>query len=188
MAAAQHFGVGVIELLFGYFPPNPLLLLAGTMEAGVGVATAVLTWMDPVIPALGMPASVYLPMLGQAMAISGLVGCGLGFLGGGLRGGIRNGMVAAVASCTAVTVGSAAKVAGWMAAPFIGPLAGFGALLIARALLGSGKLKPPVVNYEFTAPLPSPMLLRPQLVPALSLPMHPIGRLEGECLILNRSN
>ena len=189
MAAAQYLGIGVIEILFGCFPPNPVLLLAGAMEVGVGVATAVRAWLDPVIPALGMPASVFLPMLGQAMAISGLIGCGLGCLASGnLASGIRNGVSAAAASGTAVTAGTAAKAAGWLAAPFIGPLAGIGAFLLTRALLGLVDLDRPVVNYEFTAPLPSPRLMQPRLIPVLGLPPQPVGRMDGNRLVLHGFN
>jgi hypothetical protein len=170
-AAAMHLGAAALDIAFGCYPPNPLLLLAGAMETGVSAATAWRAWVDPVISSLGMPKSVFLPLLGKSMALSTLMGGAGGFVFGGMAGGISGGLAGGVAGAAAVTVKTMATAAHLGAAPLLGPLAGIGAFMMTRALL-----------QELASPEPArvdwlPHSEAPRIITAYALPAFPIARL-----------
>ena len=74
LAAGTHFGLGVLNCLFGLYPPNILLLTAGAAEIGVGITTAYRTIVDPILPMVGVPGSIFFPALGRSVALGALIG------------------------------------------------------------------------------------------------------------------
>jgi len=177
-SAAMHLGAAALDIAFGCYPPNPLLLLAGAMETGVSAATAWRAWVDPVIPRLGMPKSVFLPLLGKSVALSALTGGAGGLAFGGVAGGITGGVAGGAAGAAAAAVKSMATAAHLGATPLLGPLAGIGAFLVTRAMLQS-LATAETTEVEWANPVP---LEAPAIVPAYSLASRPVARLAGRAI------
>lgn len=137
LAAGMHFGFGALNTVFGLYPPNLLLLSAGAAEFGVGIATAYRTIVDPILPAIGVPASVFLPALGQSVALATLVGaCASIFTGSSWSDVPKTMAASASASAVSTSVLFAASANGFLG-PFLGPAAGIATFILARKMLDS---------------------------------------------------
>ena len=183
-AAGTHAAIGALSLATGCYPPNPLLLLAGTGELGVAALTAWRSWCDPALPVIGLPRSVYLPLLGHALWTSGLIGGALGTVfSGDLGDGFKSGAAAACGAGASLTVGAIAKAAGWAAGPLPSLIAGQVAYTavqkVLTALTGPSR-DPGVLPPQVLAALARTGKRRAEsrVIPALALLDRPIFRLE----------
>ena len=186
-ASGLHLAMGMLDCALGCYPPNPLLLVAGAAELGVGTVTAVRAWTDPLLPALGMPQSVFLPLLGQAMGLAGAFAFGCGaMLTGSLAGGVRQGVCASMAAGASVTVSTLAKVAAIPFAPLAGPAAGFLLYRLARHLLDPASSAPEPPRYQsFEEIAATPGFTEPRILPALVPARRAFGRIENSRLWLH---
>ncbi len=188
MAAGTHFTLGALELGFGLFPPNAFLLLAGAAEMGVAAVTAYRAIVDPVLPVVGVPASLYFPALGQAVLLAALVGACVGYFTGAPGRQIARTMgCAAAASGVATTTAFAVKGGGFLA-PFMGPLAGIATFLLANKLLNSFGDGGGRVAYREYEPPRYPAAFR--MGSAIACPRvarRPIGMLRGDRLLMDPS-
>lgn len=204
LATGLHFGFGCLDVAFGLFPSNALLLGAGLGEFGVAAATAWRTLVDPALPVVGVPASVFLPALGGAVGLAAV----LGACSGWLRGGPEEAGKCAVAGGAAAAAGTAASYASAMAGcflgPFAGPLAGIATYLLAKKALdhlfpgtvrrksvrepapwerdgrtafGGDWFKPDAVRY----------FQEPRIIPLPRLPDEPIGKLREDRLLFDEA-
>lgn len=191
-AAGLHFGLGCLETAFGLFPPNFLALTAGACEFVVSAVTAWRTIVDPVIPALGVPGSVFFPALGHAVALAGILGaCGCLLAGKSIPDAaksVASGMAAAAAGRTAAF---AAAAAGGFLGPFAGPLAGFATYFLAKKTLDflfpSAPARAPFSYRELPPGALPDVFSLPRALPLVHLPREPIGRLSGDRLLLDES-
>jgi hypothetical protein len=192
LAAGAHFAFGVLDLVFGVYPPNILMLTAGIGEIGVGSITAYRAWVDPVISMLGAPASVFLPALGHSIALSAVVAsCAWLFSGdsfGKLPKLVVPSALAASAGTTTAFMLKAAHLSGFLS-PFIGPLAGITAFVLARKALEFGRPSNIGISYKAAESAPGLTSFHEETaIPLLSLPKKPIGRIEGHSLIFDRDS
>jgi hypothetical protein len=128
-AVAWHGGLGLLDLAFGCFPPNPFILLSSGMELGVAGVTAVRTLIDnPATQTLLQSAMVYFPMWGTSAALAALFGACMGYWSGDDWTKITTG---AGVTFTGSAVGA---LAGHFIAPFVGAAAGFVTGLLLRQI------------------------------------------------------
>jgi len=187
MAAGMHFGFGTLDILFGMYPPNVLLLSAGASELGVGAVTTYRAIIDPVIPALHVPASVFLPALGQAIALTTMVGaCVSVFTGTGWSEVPKTMLESAAASTVSTTVTFMAAGSGFLA-PFLGPLAGITTFLLLKKPVDSlhPQLQLPPIYREYGTSDALRVFSLEQAIPLFGIPREPIGMLKGDLLLLN---
>lgn len=195
LATGMHFGFGVLDTVFGLFPPNPLLLGAGVAEFGVAAATAWRTVVDPVLPVVGVPGSVFLPALGHAVGLSAILGACTGYLRGGWAEAGKCAAAGGAAAAAATGAGYAAAAGGCFLGPFAGPLAGIATFLLAKKALdwlfparaeravpsgpcprdGGGDAESGWDGFARDVPRHFRM---PNVLPLPGLPEQPIGRLE----------
>jgi hypothetical protein len=182
MAAGAHFAFGVLNLGFGMFPPNFLLLSVSAAELGVGALTAYRAFVDPTIDWLGAPLSVFLPALQSSVLLSSIVAGAAALFGNRPLGEIPKSVVpAALAGCSATTAAFIAKAAG-LISPFVGPLAGIATFLLARQAMlllepGDDRLGFTLSRCEFS---PKSMTFA---LPAI--PHESIGLLKETTFLLN---
>ncbi len=187
-ATGAHFLFGALNIGFGMFPPNPLLLVAGGLEMGVASMTAFRTIVDPLIPTLGVPLSVYLPALGQAVALSSVLSICAAFLtGAGWRKMPVLVSSAALAAAAGTTVSFTSAAAGFVS-PFWGPAAGIATYLLARKMWQSLEVESDAINYIPIGTDPSTNLFREEtIVPLFNVPKEPIGSISGDNLLISPS-
>lgn len=196
-ATAWHLGLGALDLIWGCFPPNPLILLSGVAEIGVGITTGVRTLIDTFQPATQSileSASVTFPIWAETAALSALFGACVGYWSGQSYQRIAKGAgIAVVSSATAAAISGA--LTGNFIAPFIGGAAGFATGLLLRKIFlscGENKLaeeiKKPITDY-FASPSyfngPSYFGNDGVVVPIMQMPDEPIGRLKAGELLLD---
>lgn len=206
LASASHFGFGALNILFGLYPPNIFLLSAGTAEIGVGAITAYRAIVDPVIPVLHAPLSVFLPAIGQAIAFSAILGaCVSIFTGKTFADASETLLQCAAAGAVSTTVKFMAAGAGFLS-PFLGPMAGIASLLLLKkafdALHAKKQLPGTYTKYR-TFDLPDHFCEEPTfcteygtldplnifreqcVIPLFGIPRQPIGLLKDDTFILN---
>jgi len=133
-AAGLHFLTGTIDLGFGLFPPNPLLLLASAAEFATGGVTLYRTIVDPILPIVGKPASVFLPARGQSIAVSALIGGCVGLFSGKDWVDVPKNILASTgAACVGTTINFA--LSGSFIGPLLGPIAGAATFFILKKML-----------------------------------------------------
>jgi hypothetical protein len=133
--ALFHTGLGAAQLAFGCFPPNIFILTAGAMQTAVGLTTLYRYIVDPVIPAFGVPGSVFFPAIWQSFAISSVIGAGISALSGGTISQIsKNTLSAGCAGASSKSASFAATASG-MLGPFWGVGAGIATYYIVRNVL-----------------------------------------------------
>lgn len=185
LASGAHFLTGTLELIFGCYPPNILLLTAGASEIAVGAVTAFRAIVDPVIPALHAPMSVFLPALGHSMGLSVLVAaCTSFFTGRDWRDTSKILVASAAASAVSTTVTFMAG--GSSLAPLLGPAAGLVTFLLVRKALGTDNASPPKPIYtEYANFGRSNFFSQSRVIPVVfGPPQDPIGVLKGSTLYL----
>ncbi len=185
-ASGMHFLFGALNIGFGMFPPNPLLLLSGGMEFGVAAMTAYRTVVDPLIPTLGVPMSVYLPALGQAVALAAIISSCVGiFTGTDWRKLPELVTSATAATAVGTTVTFTAKAAGYVA-PFYGPLAGIATYIVMRNLWKQMKIESDEITYFPVGTDRNLQIFRSgAAIPLFQVPNEPIGRIKDGQLLLS---
>ena len=185
-AAGTHFLFGALDLGFGMFPPNPLLMLSGTMELGVAATTAYRALVDPLNPTLGVPMSVYLPALGHAVALAAVISSCVGvFTGAGWERLPELVSSSAVAAGIGTTVNFTAKAAGYVA-PFYGPLAGIASYVLMRSLWKQMSIQSDEIRYDPAGTDPNLRLFRRgSTIPLFQVPKEPIGSLQNGRLLVS---
>ena len=139
LASGLHFTSGVLQTCLGCFPPNLLLLAGGFGELLTGAVTCYRAVVDPVLPLVGLPGSVFFPALQQAVGISALVAACAEFFHSGTA---TKAATAALCSGTAAAVSTTVSLAfvsklGYVAS-FLGPGAGLATYFLLRKLLNAG--------------------------------------------------
>ncbi|MEI8374177.1 MAG: hypothetical protein WCJ35_15240 [Planctomycetota bacterium] len=178
-AAGLHLLYGTADIALGLYPPNALLLLSGATEISVSVTTAYRTLVDPVLPVVNVPASVYFPLLEHSVALGCLFGACAGFwTGQGWEKTTEMALVTGAASAASVSAGLAAAGGGFLA-PFAGPFAGIATALLLRKMLGSNYNNQ--VRYE-TYGTTGNLNLFPRAagIPLFGCPSEPIGRIKND--------
>lgn len=189
LAAGVHFGFGALEFILGMYPPNIFLLTAGASEIGVGIATCYRTIVDPILPALGVPASVFLPALGRSVALASLIGaCASIFTGHSWADVPKTIAASSAASAVSTTVTFAGSANGFIG-PFLGPLAGIATFILLRKMLDMAlpmkKSRP--VYHEIISDGFSNVFRSEAVIPIPGIPKEPIGMISGDCLLFSAS-
>lgn len=187
-AAGMHFLFGALNTGFGMFPPNPLLLLSGGMELAVASVTAYRAVVDPLIPTLGVPMSVYLPALGQAVALAAIISSCVGiFTGAGWKKLPELVTSATAATAVGTTVTFTAKAAGYVA-PFYGPIAGIATYILMRNIWKRLKIESDEIQYLPVGTDPTLRIFRSgAVIPLFQVPQEPIGSLKNGKLLLSET-
>ena len=187
-ASGMNFLFGALNIGFGMFPPNPLLLASGGMDLGVGAVVAYRAAVDPLITTLGVPMSVYLPALGHAVALAAIISSCIGVFSGTDWKKLPE-LVSSSAAATAVgtTVAFTAKAAGYVS-PFSGPLAGIATYIIMKNIWKSLEIKSDEISY-FPVGTDANLNVFKQgaIIPLFQVPKNPIGRLKGGQFLLSES-
>ena len=189
LAAGMHFGFGALDMVFGLFPPNVLLLTAGAGEIGAGIATTYRTIVDPILPLVHVPGSVFLPALGQSIGIAALIGaCVSAFAGSSWKSVPKTALQSASASAVSTTTSFAVAGSGFVA-PFIGPLAGIVTFLIVKKLLDAtfDNTSLPTAYKEFVAWDRLSVFDHEQALAFPGMPKKPIGMLKGETFLIDHA-
>jgi hypothetical protein len=185
-SAFSHLAIGSLEIAFGCYPPNILLLSAGGLEIFAGSATLARAIIDPVVPALGVPYSVFLPALAQSVLFGSIIGGGVRFMLEGsvesLAKGVVAGGSAGAASLTASYVFSGAGII----APFLIPIVGIASYLIANKtldyFLGSGNKE--FITNSLTVEDPFSQNSN-SLIPLTAFSEEPMGKIVDSKLVFN---
>ncbi len=188
LASGFHFGIGTTNIIFGMYPPNIFLLSAGAAEIGVGAMTAYNTIVDPIIPSLGVPSSVFLPSLGSSIALSSLIGACAGIFTGKDWTDVPKNMVEAAASGAVSTTVSFMAAGNGFISPFIGPLSGIATFLLLKKVLDSiiSSSNSENINYqEYGTEENLSIFNQNQALPLFGMPLTPIGMLKNDRLILS---
>lgn len=190
-AAGVNFGFGILDTAVGLFPPNPLLLTAGACEFGVGTVTAYRALVDPLLPVVNTPASVFLPALGKSIAFAGLISaCTSYFTGQSFEESTKSlaaSIVSATTATTATTAAAAAK--SCFLGPFLGPAVGLTTFFIVKKMLDSlgSNPRPDSVVYEEYVNQESFNYFNNSSTMAMPyIPEEPIGMIKGDDLLLNK--
>lgn len=199
LASGTHFLLGALDIGLGMYPPNILLLTAGAMEMGVGAVTLFRTVCDSLVTptvadasigqAVGALAAstspVYLPAIGGSVALGAVLGGAAGWwTGQSWQDVAKSSIVSGSSAAVSVTAGMLAAKAGFLA-PFVGSGAGLATALLMRAALGpSGS--PRLAGYLEYEEIAQPSLFPTAMgFPLFGAPSRPIGRLEGDALVLD---
>jgi hypothetical protein len=199
VAAGTHFLIGAIDIGLGMYPPNILLLTAGLMEMGVAATTLFRTVCDSIASAsaadmtigqsiatlAAATSPVYLPAVGGSVALGAILGGAAGWwTGQSWHEVAKSAAISSASAATSVTVGMLAAKAGFIA-PFLGAGAGLAtALLLRTALSGDGASS--LAGYQEFEDSDCPSLFPAATAfPLFGSPDHPIGRLEGDTLVLD---
>lgn len=187
LAAGMHFGIGSLEILFGLYPPNFFLLTAGASELAVGAVTAYRTIVDPIIPALHVPYSVFLPTLGHAIAFTALLGASVSIFAGKNWEDVSKAMImGAAASAVSTTVTFMAAGSGFIA-PFLGPLAGITTFLLCKKAMDHLQTQHKIYK-EYGTSDSLRIFSNEQAIPLFGIPKEPIGMLKGNKLLLDEKS
>ena len=189
LAAGTYFGLGALDIALGLYPPNFLLLTAGATEIGVGIATTYRTIVDPILPVVGVPASVFLPALGQSVAMGTLIGaCASIFTGDSWTDVPKAVATSASASAVSRFVTFAASANGFLG-PFVGSLAAIATYILMRKMLDAAfpaKESRPVYE-EYIDKENLNVFQQETVLPMPGIAKEPIGMLKGEKLLLNEA-
>ena len=189
LAAGTHFGLGVLNCLFGLYPPNILLLTAGAAEIGVGITTAYRTIVDPILPVVGVPGSIFFPALGRSVALGALIGaCSSIFNGDSWADVSKNVAIGASASAVSRLVTFAASANGFLG-PFVGSVAAIATYILMRKMLDAtfpAKESRPVYE-EYINKENLNVFQHETVLPMPGIAKEPIGMLKGERLLLNEA-
>jgi hypothetical protein len=183
-AAGPHLLFGTMDLCFGMYPPNFLLLLAGTSEIGVAGITAYRALVDPVLPIVHVPGSVYFPLLGHSVLLAGLIGGCAAYWTGASWAETGKTITAATAGVTVSTTFSLAAHGIGFLAPFLGPAAGIATALLVRKMLTTSEPSTFVYSKSVTAKDRSLFPCNPA-IPVFGCPSEPIGCMKGEAFLPN---
>jgi hypothetical protein len=187
MAAGMSLGMGALDIAFGLFPPNFFLLAAGAAQIGVGITTVYRTIVDPILPIVNVPGSVFLPLLGQSILISSLIGACVGYFSGYGWENVPKSIVAASSAATASTLTSLAFAGSGFIGPFLGPVAAIATYLIVHKtwdkVIGNSFDRLDYKEYATNKDLS--YFNKPQAFPILTRPKEPIGMLKGDRLLIN---
>lgn len=183
-----HFLAGVSELAFGLYPPNIFLLTAGFAEFGVSTVSLYRTIVDPIIPMLGVPASVFLPALKRSVALSSIIGASAAvFSGSDWADTAKFSLAAATSSCVSTTVSLATAGKGFIA-PFLGSFSGVASFFLAKKVLdfmfSQGK-KEERLNYFEYKPESESIFSNEYTIPLVGASKAPIGKLLDNKLLLD---
>lgn len=210
-AAGLRFLSGALTLGLGCYPPNPLLIISGIAELGVSANTLYKTIVDPNLPVIGEPMSVFLPKLETAIGLSVLLSATISSIAGKDPEDIGKvsaaAGVAALSNATisaAVKSGSLLSLSNTFIGPFLGPLASVTTFILVKAILDQLILsngKDVVYYQEYCDALMPNYLNQPALgfdqtglqnyfstsnvIPLLGTSSSPIGELQGEKLLLS---
>ena len=186
-AAGIHFLSGSLYLTFGSFPPNILLLTAGVAEIGVSAITAYRTIVDPVMPIVNVPGSVFFPILKKSVALAAVLGACASIFTGSDWNDVAKSSIASAGSAGIATTASLVAAGKGFIAPFLGPLSGIISFIILKKLLD--KITEPddvTVNYiEYENSGLMQTIPNDVTIPLLGTPNKPIGRLENNLLVIN---
>ena len=187
-ASGMHFLFGALNIGFGMFPPNPLLLLSGGMEFGVSAVTAYRTLIDPLVPTLGVPMSVYLPALGQAVALAAIIASCVGIFSGSNWTKLPELVTSAsTAAAIGTTITVTSKAAGYVS-PFYGPLAGIATYIIMRNVWRTLHLESDAISYHPAGTDHNLSIFKHgAAIPMFQVPINPIGRLKNGQLLLSET-
>lgn len=189
LAAGMHFGFGALDILFGLYPPNLLFLTAGAAEIGVCAATTYRTIVDPILPAVGVPASVFLPALGQSVALASLIGaCTSIFTGHSWADVPKTVAASASASAVSTSVTFAASANGFIG-PFLGPAAAIATFIIMRKMLDAAfpAIEQTPVYEEYISKEDLNVFQHETVMPMPGISNEPIGMLKGDRFLLNEA-
>ncbi len=212
-AASFQFLAGTIDLIVGCYPPNPLLWIAAGAEYASSAITAYRAFVDPILPGIGTPASVFLPILGQSIAMSALISACVSLYSG--KDWISTSKIMAesmTATGVATTVGIATKsgilssVGSTFIGPFLGPAAGIATFIIVKKILDNAIESPtkgkdnPYKNFsredypnlfeqndeafDFNG-LPQNYFKESFVIPTFGIGKQPLGELKGDKLLLS---
>jgi hypothetical protein len=188
LAAGKYFGLGTLDILLGLYPaPNVFLLSAGAMEIGVGGVAAYRAFIDPILPVVNVPASVFLPALGQTVALAAVIGaCVSIFTGKDWRDVPKTIAASAVASSVSTTVTFMAAGGGFLA-PFIGPVAGIATYFIMKKVFDSlnADLSFGKGYQEYGANERLLVFDQGLTIPLFGIPAEPIGTFKKDTLVLS---
>ncbi len=207
-AAGLRFLTGSVELCLGLFPPNPLLLVASASEFAVGFVTLCRTIVDPVLPIIGQPASVFLPVLGQSVGVAALIGGCVGLFAGDDWTDVPKSILESAGAASVSTVVNFA-LSGSFLGPFLGPLAGVATFLVLKRMLDAAIVsksgQPPLRYLEWCDDMAKNYFLESKasdftgltdyfggskVIPCLGCVdrTEPIGVLKGDKLLLSEHN
>jgi hypothetical protein len=189
LAAGMHFGLGALDIICGMYPPNVFLLTAGVVEIGVGIATTYRTIVDPVLPVLGVPASVFLPAIGRSVAMASLIGACVSIFAGQSWADVPKAIAASTAASAVSTTVTFAAAANGFIGPFLGPVAGIATFILLRKILGEvfPAAESGFVYQEFIDEEPVDVFPHEMVIPMPGVPKEPIGILKGERLLLSEA-
>jgi len=185
--AGVHFGLGVLDLAFGLYPPNFFLLLAGASEIGVSFTTAYRAIIDPIVPALGVPTSIFFPALGQSIAMASVIGACVSYFSGKDWIETSKTMVSSgSASAISTTVSFMAAGNGFLS-PFLGPICGIASFIVIKNVLDFLWSKNDNKEFQYKELNKDELSVfrRENVIPFFGTPKEPIGMLKGDRLLLN---
>jgi len=194
-AATWHLGLGAMDLFWGCFPPNPLILLSSGMELGVGITTGARTLIDiyqPATMSILDSAVVGFPMWGEMVTLSALFGAGIGYWSGNSWENISKGAgITVVSSATAASISG--MLTGNFVAPFAGAAAGFVTGLLLRKIfmsMSEPKLTEIKTDVDYFGELSyfsnkSQYFNSGVVIPLWQLPREPIGTIKDGRLLLD---
>ena len=181
-AAGTHLLFGTMDICFGMYPPNFLLLLAGTSEIGMAGVTAYRAIVDPILPIVHVPGSVYFPLLGHWSFSAGLIGGCAAYWTGTSWAETGKTVAAATAGVTVSTTFSLAAHGIGFLAPFLGPAAGIATALLVRKMLTTSE--PSTFVYsEFVTAKDRSLFPSDPVIPVFGCPSEPIGCMKGEAFL-----
>ena len=189
LAAGIHCGLGALNITFGMFPPNFLLLTAGVAEIGIGIATTYRTIVDPILPVVGVPASVFLPSLGQSVALGALIGaCASIFTGDSWADVPKTVATSASASAVHTLVTFAASPNGFLG-PFIGPVAAIATAILMRKMLDAvfPTIESKPIYEEYVNKEDLNVFRHETAIPMPGIAKEPIGMLKDDRFLLNEA-
>ena len=185
----MHFGFGALDILLGLYPPNILLLTAGAAEIGVGIATTYRTIVDPILPAVGVPASVFLPALGQSVALGALIGACASIFTGDSWADVSKTVAASASASAASTLVTFAASANGFLGPFIGPVTAIATSILIRKMLDVAfpTIEPRPIYQEHVNKEGLSVFQHETVLPMPGIAKEPIGMLKGDRLLLNEA-
>ena len=189
LAAGTHFGLGALNITLGLYPPNFLLLTAGAAEIGTGIATAYRTIVDPILPVVGVPASVFLPAIGRSVALGSLIGACANIFTGDSWAEVPKAIATSASASAVNTLVTFAASANGFLGPFIGPVAAIATAILMRKILDAAfpaaESRP--VYEEYIDKENLSVFQHETVMPMPGIAKEPIGMLKGDRLLLNEA-
>ncbi|MCY3789113.1 MAG: hypothetical protein OXH63_10035 [Gemmatimonadetes bacterium] len=190
LAAGTHFGLGALDIALGLYPPNFLLLTAGAAEIGVGIATTYRTIVDPILPVVGVPASVFLPALGQSVALGTLIGACASIFTGDSWADVPKTVATSVPASAVHTLVTFAASANGFLGPFIGPVAAIATAILMRKMLDAvfPTTEPKPIYEEYINKEDLNVFQHETVIPMPGIAKEPIGMLKDDRFLLNEAS